>query len=199
MKLLFLSNFYPPNVFGGYERLCHEVALGLADRGHEITVLTSNYGKFSDENYNHFVSRDLNIFANKDDIYKPFEISLEERNTLNIINSEIINKIISEKTPDVIFIWNLYFYDKPMIEQIQNIKLPKVYLLTDNWLIAELNNKYISHYFDSIIRESTISHQFYFVKFLCNFFNKFTHIFLCAFNLVSTYTFFVSNNFFKEV
>ena len=83
MNILFLSNFYPPNVFGGYERLCFDVAVGLADKGHKITVLTSNYGEFSQENYNHCVSRKLEIFATKDDIYKPFEITDEERKIRN--------------------------------------------------------------------------------------------------------------------
>src|ERR1700760_2446245 len=44
MRILILSNLYPPNVVGGYERLCYEVTAGLAASGHEMTVLTSNYG-----------------------------------------------------------------------------------------------------------------------------------------------------------
>ena len=30
MRILVLSNLYPPNVVGGYERLCFEVTAGLA-------------------------------------------------------------------------------------------------------------------------------------------------------------------------
>jgi glycogen(starch) synthase len=44
MRLLFLTNFYPPHGIGGYEQWCQEVADALADRGHEVTVLTSRYG-----------------------------------------------------------------------------------------------------------------------------------------------------------
>ena len=43
MRVLFVSNLYPPNVIGGYERLCFEVAAALAKRGHDVWVLTSDH------------------------------------------------------------------------------------------------------------------------------------------------------------
>ncbi len=44
MRLLFLSNFFPPAGRGGYEGWCQEVAEGLRGRGHDVTVLTSRHG-----------------------------------------------------------------------------------------------------------------------------------------------------------
>ena len=44
MRILFVTNLYPPRVLGGYEMLCEEVAVQLASRGHEIQVLTSDFG-----------------------------------------------------------------------------------------------------------------------------------------------------------
>ncbi len=44
MRILFLSNFYPPHAIGGYEQWCQEVADRLHARGHTVTVLTSRYG-----------------------------------------------------------------------------------------------------------------------------------------------------------
>ncbi|MEZ4618576.1 MAG: glycosyltransferase family 4 protein [Caldilineaceae bacterium] len=43
MRILFLTNFYPPHDYGGYEQWCHEVALRLQQRGHMLAVLTSRY------------------------------------------------------------------------------------------------------------------------------------------------------------
>ena len=43
MRLLFLSNFYPPIRPGGYTQWCHEVAERLKARGHTVNVLTSRY------------------------------------------------------------------------------------------------------------------------------------------------------------
>src|SRR5687767_4370547 len=41
MRLLFLSNFYPPVRSGGYDQLCQDVARTLEARGHTLSVLTS--------------------------------------------------------------------------------------------------------------------------------------------------------------
>ncbi|MBN2391114.1 MAG: hypothetical protein JXR84_10330, partial [Anaerolineae bacterium] len=44
MRLLFLSNLYPPFDIGGYEQWCQEMAVCLRQRGHTVHVLTSRYG-----------------------------------------------------------------------------------------------------------------------------------------------------------
>lgn len=44
MKILMVSNFYPPHYRGGYEVRCKQVAETMQRRGHEVRVLTSVYG-----------------------------------------------------------------------------------------------------------------------------------------------------------
>jgi glycogen(starch) synthase len=41
MKILALSNLYPPDVIGGYEVICRQAVDGLRSRGHDVLVLTS--------------------------------------------------------------------------------------------------------------------------------------------------------------
>lgn len=41
MKILVLSNLYPPDVIGGYEVACAQMADALRGRGHEVLVLTT--------------------------------------------------------------------------------------------------------------------------------------------------------------
>ena len=48
MRLLFLTNFYPPESRGGYELWCQEVAERLGRSGHEVVVLTSRSGTVPD-------------------------------------------------------------------------------------------------------------------------------------------------------
>lgn len=147
MKILFLSNLYPPNVFGGYERLCYEVASALQARGHEVTVLTSSYGQSNGDNYGHSVRRELFLFATEGNIYTPFDCTPSQRAEYETSNCEKFEAVVAEVEPDVIFVWNLYFFDQCLLEAVENSALPKTYLLTDNWMIAQLNPNFIGAYF----------------------------------------------------
>ncbi|MFQ5772284.1 MAG: hypothetical protein ACE5HX_17245, partial [bacterium] len=44
MRILVISNLYPPYFVGGYELGCRDVVDGLKARGHHVKVLTSTYG-----------------------------------------------------------------------------------------------------------------------------------------------------------
>ena len=44
MRILFVSNMFPPYARGGYEQWCEEVALALAARGHALCILTAQAG-----------------------------------------------------------------------------------------------------------------------------------------------------------
>jgi glycogen(starch) synthase len=147
MKILFLSNLYPPNVVGGYERLCFEVASGLASRGHQVRVLTSDYGGKLEDFPGQIVERTLKLFASDGDIYQPFSCTPEERAAMNIHNIETLTRAVEQFEPHVIFVWNLYFFDPPLLDALKRVKQPIVYLLTDNWLIFLLNAPFIQGYF----------------------------------------------------
>jgi glycosyltransferase involved in cell wall biosynthesis len=147
MKILFLSNLYPPNVVGGYERLCFEVVSGLAARGHQVHVLTSDYGNEVKDYPGQVVERSLKIFAATGDIYHPFSCTPEQRLAMNTHNIGTLKRVVAEFEPHVIFVWNLYFYDLPLLEAIKQITRPIAYLLTDNWLIFALNAPFTQNYF----------------------------------------------------
>ncbi|NLT73864.1 MAG: glycosyltransferase family 4 protein, partial [Chloroflexi bacterium] len=44
MRILFLTNYYPPYEVGGYEQLCRDMVVALSARGHVCEVLTSTSG-----------------------------------------------------------------------------------------------------------------------------------------------------------
>ncbi len=147
MKILFLSNLYPPNIVGGYERICFEVASGLSARGHQVRVLTSDYGGKVEDFPGQIVERTLKLFATEGDIYQPFNCTPEQRVAMNIHNIETLTRAIEEFEPHLIFVWNLFFFDPSLLDTIKRIKQPLVYLLTDNWLISFLNPSFLQDYF----------------------------------------------------
>ena len=71
MRVLFVSNLYPPNVVGGYERLCFEVASAFVERGHEVHVLASGHGGGTAEYPGQTIRRTLRLLAGES-IYAPF-------------------------------------------------------------------------------------------------------------------------------
>lgn len=157
MKILFISNLYPPNVFGGYERLCYEVASVLQERGHEVTVLTSSYGQDNGENYGHVVRRELFLFATEGNIYMPFDCTPVQRAENEAANREKFESVVAEVKPDILFVWNLYFFDQGLLKAIESSELPKTYLLTDNWMIAQLNANFIGEYFTKKVFASPLN------------------------------------------
>lgn len=155
MKILFLSNLYPPNVVGGYERLCFEIASGLSSRGWQIFVLTSDFGKQVQDFPGQIVERTLKLLANEKDIYQPATYSPEQRAKISKNNIEILQQTVQQVQPDVIFAWNLYFFDSLFLDALKQLNCPIVYLITDNWLIAMLNSPYIQEFFaNTIIKKS---------------------------------------------
>ncbi|RKT44482.1 glycosyltransferase family 4 protein [Thiocapsa rosea] len=146
MKLLFVSNLYPPNVVGGYERLCYEIAEALVARGHEVRILTSNYGEETAEYPGQQIDRSLKLFADDRNIYRPFSCTAEQRAEWSAQNVAEFHRVVSEFRPERIFVWNLYFFDPSLLDAIKASGIVPVYLLTDNWLIAFLNPKFIEEY-----------------------------------------------------
>lgn len=147
MKLLALSNLYPPNVIGGYEVLCYDMMRALAQRGHEIQVLTSDYGGQQAEFEGRQVDRRLKLPATDGNIYVPFTAGPEQRQRINQHNLDCLQQSLKEHGPELLFVWNLHFFDQSLLEAIAATRLPVVYLLTDNWLAAARNPGFISHYF----------------------------------------------------
>ncbi len=108
MRVLFVSNYYPPYEVGGYEQLCRDVALHLSKRGHTIEVLTSNHGvKAGAPLQESGVRRILRLQA----IYElPQTVASQffrQRRSDEAFDLACLCTAIREFQPDVVFFWNL--------------------------------------------------------------------------------------------
>ncbi|WP_292045003.1 MULTISPECIES: glycosyltransferase family 4 protein [unclassified Brevundimonas] len=151
MKILIISNLYPPNVVGGYERLAFSVAEALAARGHDIHVLTSSYGGQVADYPGQSIQRSLRILADDHNIYHTPELSADERRRSNEHNVERFLSEISRIKPDVLFVWNLYFFDGSLIEAIEKCGVPASLFLTDNWLAVAQTPDRVGNYFENYV------------------------------------------------
>lgn len=154
MNILIISNLYPPNVVGGYERLCFDMASALAARNHRISVLTSNYGGRVEDYSGQDVERSLRLLADERDIYRSFSASGDERKAINAHNKIVLERKLVEVKPDVLFVWNLFFFDLSLLHAIQTADCRTVFLLTDNWFILFLKPEFWYRYFTKEILSS---------------------------------------------
>lgn len=153
MRILVLSNLYPPNVVGGYERLCFDVTSGLAALGHEMVVLTTRYGGQVAEYPKQRVLRELDLLTGPD-IYTPFPGSPEDRDAVNRSNIATLQRVLSEVRPDVVFTWNLFFLDASILQTLEQSQIRTVVMLTDNWLLVMRNPVFVRDFFQDVVHGS---------------------------------------------
>lgn len=96
MRILVISNLYPPAVLGGYEVLCAETVSRLAER-HEVTVLTSNHGGVPSEPG---IVREL-AFLPDGDRRNTFRAPAATRRA-----AKITQRLVDEVRPELVFVWN---------------------------------------------------------------------------------------------
>lgn len=134
MKILFITDRYPPYYEGGYEINCEITAKTLQRKGHEIFILTSDYG-IDRPQINSNVYRLLHSL--KRQANKGFHRRMAEvGNALSARkNFRITKKVVDEIKPDIAYIWRMGSISIFPLCAIQSFGLPMVYSLGDYWLL----------------------------------------------------------------
>lgn len=135
MRILFISNFFPPARPGGYTQWCHEVAERLAQRGHTIGVLTSRYEIAKAPANEPNIHRLLHLEGDLD-YYQPLNFfkNWKKQHRENLASVE---RIIRQFAPDLIFVWGMWALSKSIPARAEQL-LPGrvVYYLSDYWPAA---------------------------------------------------------------
>lgn len=126
MRLLIVSNLYPPFYVGGYELACEKVTEALTIKGHDIHVLTSTYG-ITEKIHETNVSRRLQV---------NFESMPHWRKIIykEMMNQKIFRRLCCSFMPDVVFFWNLTHISMSLAFLAQEWKIPSCYYIFDNWI-----------------------------------------------------------------
>lgn len=114
MRVLLLTNYYPPYEVGGYEQLCHDVVARLVARGHICAVLTSVRGTGNGDgaarsaaDHAAGIHRLLRIQPDPEARLGPAMQFFLTRRSAEMHNRAIFQRIARHFQPDVVFIWNL--------------------------------------------------------------------------------------------
>jgi len=132
MRILFLSNFYPPARPGGYTQWCHEVAERLAKRGHTIGVLTSRYELEKAPAGEQNIYRLLHLEGDLD-YYQPlhFFTRWKKQHQENLL---FLEQTLKDFAPDLIFVWGMWALSKSLPARAELLWSSRVvYYLSDYW------------------------------------------------------------------
>jgi glycogen synthase len=134
LRLLFLTNFYPPASMGGYEEWCQEVADGLHRRGHQVRILTSQYGRShlsSDESA--WVYRELHLEMEMASLRNglSFFTSRRQREAHTLAR---LQHHITTFRPDWVLVWGMWNLPRALPAQAELLRPGRVvYYLGDYW------------------------------------------------------------------
>lgn len=133
MKLMIVTNLYPPHVLGGYEILCHQVVEALRRRGHDVTVLTSDHGVGAEgppEGEKH-VHRALRLFMPFD---RPAGAHRLRRFLTSRHNYRVTAAFLRRDRPELVFVWSQLRLTLGAARAAQDTGVPTVFTLNDEHL-----------------------------------------------------------------
>jgi glycogen(starch) synthase len=136
LRILVVSNLYPPAYLGGYELACKDIVDGLRARGHDIYVLTSTYRALSCP-AEASISRSLNHYwGDYPDGTLALSLSQAAKSYwLDFTNYRRMKKWIRELEPEFIYLWNLERISPvPILAAVKESSIPFVIHLMDYWL-----------------------------------------------------------------
>lgn len=136
MKILYLTNLYPPYHIGGYEQIAATVSAGMRRRGHETLVLTSDHlvaerGAVSGESG---VERSLRLHGM--DGY-PW-LGIRDVRRIELHNNHLLRVTLAAFQPDLVHVFNPGGLSKSLLLTLQRLQQPTVYFVSDHWIVRNL-------------------------------------------------------------
>lgn len=134
MRVLFLSNFYPPASRGGYEQWCQEVLDGLRTKGHDVRVLTSNFGKkhlsVPDPAW---VDRSLWLEMELTSLKNAVQF-FTHRKKRELKNLEYVRQLLMNFNPDAVMVWGMWNLHRSIPALVEKLMTGRVvYYMGDYW------------------------------------------------------------------
>ena len=140
MKILVISNLYPPDSLGGYELGCRQAVAALRAAGHDVLVLTTG-PRSRPVPPEEGVHRRLKLV----DVYDPYckwksgpavrAVHNQEAFGVHAFNVHVLTEAVESFRPDVAYVWNLVGVGGlGLLATLQLVGVPWVMHLMDNVL-----------------------------------------------------------------
>ena len=131
MRILFITNLYPPYYIGGYEVACRDIAEGLRQRGHIIKVLTSTYGvdrPVINQHIARLLDNKLKLNTSQTIFEKGSALFFNQK------NYRITRNFTEKFSPDIVSFWSINGISASTILAVEKKGIPKVFHLFDRGL-----------------------------------------------------------------
>src|SRR5665213_909232 len=123
MKILAITNLYPPLHAGIFDHHCQSVIEALRLRGHVVSILTSSHGLRTEQR-----DEDIHRRLTLNGVYgHPAVTGYLELKPLELHNNEAVREAIEHFAPDVVHVFSLHGVSKSLLFTLHNSRLPVVY------------------------------------------------------------------------
>lgn len=138
MRVLIVSNLYPPHFAGGYELGCYDVAERLAARGHAIHVVTSTVGSGLPSEHE----------AGKVERILSFENQEQDRGDHGKARRDCpaFARIVQRFSPDVIYFWNQTGLTFWLVDLARLLRRPVAFFLSDTSFTTWRTRAFLLHW-----------------------------------------------------
>jgi glycosyltransferase involved in cell wall biosynthesis len=137
MRILVVTNLYPPHYVGGYELRCRDITKALHQRGHQVQVLTSNHSVANATENNasdYVVERSLRVHG----FFGHPWLGIRDLRALEQHNNATLTSAIAAFKPDIVHVWNLGGLSKSLALTLQRLGIPTVFDVSDHWIARSL-------------------------------------------------------------
>ncbi len=146
MRILFLSNQYPPFSFGGYQQWCQEVGEAFVRRGHQVAVLTSrNRARGREERRGVLVYRRLALEIEGGLLHTTARLLGGGRGRAEAANLRQLEALVGEFQPQAALVWGMWNVPRSVPKRLEQLLPGRVaYYFCDYW--AGLPDAYQQHF-----------------------------------------------------
>jgi glycosyltransferase involved in cell wall biosynthesis len=132
VRVLTVTNMYPPHHLGGYELACWDVMRQMQAHGHRIHVLTTDERipgvEAGDEPD---VDRTLRFYWDDHELTSP---SFLGRLAIERHNQRELRRALDSFRPDVVSVWNMGAMSLGLLTTLEQQGVPIVFTVCDDWL-----------------------------------------------------------------
>ncbi|MFA7402929.1 MAG: glycosyltransferase family 4 protein [Pelobacteraceae bacterium] len=141
MKILFVSNLYPPEIIGGAETYLERLTTVLVEQGHQVAVFTTGRRSASEQRTGVSVcrSRAANIFPLADFPLRPSWQKLIWRTGSYLLPRNLLaalDGMISSFQPEIICTENVQGFPLALFDRLRRTNVPLVHTIHDYFFLC---------------------------------------------------------------